>query len=45
MKGVGNVNEAVIVEGGALKLYDACKKYVKKDNRDLDFKKWVCEGR
>ena len=44
MKGGGNINEDVMIEGGALKLFDACKKFLARSDRSFDLKKWACEG-
>jgi len=44
LKGGGNINENVMIEGGTLKLYDACRKYVSNDKKHVELKKWVCEA-
>ena len=44
MKGGGNIKEQILVDGGAQKLYKTCRSFLMNSDKDLELKKWACEG-
>lgn len=44
MKGSGSVRDQILVDDGAEKLYQACRKFLMSTSKEFELKKWACEG-